>query len=318
MKALTKEQNEQIEKIKRLKKEKDAIILVHNYQRPEIYEVADYIGDSLGLCVKAQEMKAKIIVFCGVHFMAESAAVMNPDKKVLLPALDAGCALADMITAEALIKEQAKYPEAATVCYVNSTADVKAASDICCTSSNAVEVVKSLPNKQILMVPDKNLASFVAKQLPDKEIIAWDGFCPIHHKITAPYILEAKKKKPNAKILAHPECRDEVLQLSDFVGSTEAIVKFATEDDGEEYIVLTECGMIQRLMKENSNKKFYTVCGLCYDMKKITLERIINSLENEEYEITVPFDIAVKARESLDKMFLINKKNKQILLPVNS
>lgn len=318
MKALTKEQKDLIKQINALKAEKQAVILVHNYQRPEIYEIADYIGDSLGLCLKAQEMDAKIIVFCGVHFMAESAAVMNPDKKVLLPALDAGCALADMITVDALIKEQAKYPEAATVCYVNSTADVKAASDICCTSSNAVDIVKSLPQKQILMVPDKNLASFVAKQLPDKEIIAWEGFCPIHHKITAPYVLEAKKKKPNAKVLAHPECRDEVLQLADFVGSTEAIYDYAMNDDATEYIVLTECGMIQRMMKGNTEKKFYTVCGLCYDMKKITLERILSALQNEEYEITVPLEIADRARISLEKMFKVSKMSKKVLLPVNS
>lgn len=319
MKALSAEQKGLIDKINKLKREKNALVLVHNYQRPEIYEVADYIGDSLGLCQKAQKLDAKLIIFCGVHFMAESAAVMNPLKKVLLPALDAGCAMADMITAEALRKKKQEYPEAAVVCYVNSSADVKAESDICCTSSNAVEIVRSLPNKQILMVPDKNLAAFVAKQVPDKKIIAWDGFCPIHHKITEPYILEAKKKKPNAKVLAHPECREEVLALADFVGSTQAIANYALEDDCKEYIVLTECGMIQRMMKEaKSDKKFYTVCGLCYDMKKVTLEKILSSLENEEYEIKVPYEIAEKARLALDKMMEQSVDLKKIPLPVNS
>lgn len=326
---LSEQQKCLIKKIKRLKKEKQAVILCHNYQRPEIYEVADFIGDSLELCRKAQESKARMIVFAGVYFMAESAAILtaqtgyNPGcainkkkcpamagqpystKKVIIPNKDAGCALADMITAEALLLEKKKYPGAAVVCYVNSSAEVKAESDICCTSANAVKVVESLPNKQIIFVPDKNLAKFVARQVPGKEIIAWDGYCPIHQRLSKEYLLEAKKYHPDAKIIAHPECIDEVREIADYVVSTSGMVKVAKESDANEFICTTECGMLQRIMREVPGKKFYTVCSACFNMKKITLESIAEALEKEQFEVVIAEAIRKKAFRAFERMFSV-------------
>lgn len=302
---LSEYQKRLIKKIKRLKKEKQAVILCHNYQRPEIYEVADFIGDSLELCRKAQESKARMIVFAGVYFMAESAAILNFGMKVVIPNKDAGCALADMITAEALLLEKKKYPDAAVVCYVNSTAEVKAESDICCTSANAVKVVESLPNKQIIFVPDKNLAKFVARQVSGKEIIAWDGYCPIHQRLSKEYLLEAKKYHPDAKIIAHPECIDEVREIADYVVSTSGMVKVAKESDANEFICTTECGMLQRIMREVPGKKFYTVCSACFNMKKITLESIAEALEKEQFEVVITEAIRKKAFCAFERMFKI-------------
>lgn len=300
---LTQTQKKLINRIQRLKKEKNAIILCHNYQRPEIYEVADFIGDSLELCRKAATVSAKIIVFSGVYFMAESAAVLNPGVKVLIPSRDAGCALSDMITVEGLRREKNKYPDAAVVCYVNSSAEVKAESDVCCTSSNAVEIVSSLPNKKILFVPDKNLANFVAKQVPEKEIIPWDGYCPIHERLTADYLLEAKHQRPHAKIIAHPECPKDVLGIADYVASTSGMLRIAEKSDANEFICTTECGMVQRLSRALPHKKFYTVCSVCFDMKKNTLELIEESLIKEQYEVKVPKRVAAGARRAFEKMF---------------
>ncbi|MBI4994205.1 quinolinate synthase NadA [Candidatus Peregrinibacteria bacterium] len=300
---LTKEQKTLIGRIRKLKKEKNAIVLCHNYQRPEIYEAADFIGDSLELCRKAATVSAKIIVFSGVYFMAESAAVLNPGVKVLIPDRSAGCALSDMITAEALRREKKKYPDAAVVCYVNSNAEVKAESDVCCTSGNAIDIVRALPNRRILFVPDKNLANFVAKQVPEKEIIPWDGYCPIHERLTAEYLIEAKKQKPNAKIIAHPECPKDVLAIADYVASTSGMLKVAEKSDADEFICTTECGMVQRLSRALPHKKFYTVCSVCFDMKKNTLELIEESLIREQYEVKVPEKIARKARKAFERMF---------------
>lgn len=300
---LTQDQKRLIKSILRLKKEKNAIILCHNYQRPEIYEVADFIGDSLELCRKAATVSAKIIVFSGVYFMAESAAVLNPGVKVLIPSRDAGCALSDMITADALRREKRKYPSAAVVCYVNSSAEVKAESDVCCTSSNAVEIVSALPNKKILFVPDKNLADFVAKQVKGKKVIPWDGYCPIHERLTADYLLEAKHQRPHAKIIAHPECPKDVLEIADYVASTSGMLRVARESEAKEFICTTECGMIQRLSRALPNKKFYTVCSVCFDMKKNTLELIEESLIKERYEVKVPKRVAVGARRAFERMF---------------
>ncbi len=308
---LTAHQKDLIAQIVSLKKEKNAILLAHNYQRPEIFEVADFIGDSLELCRKAATTDAERIVFCGVHFMAESAAVLNPSKKVLLPALDAGCALSDMITAEQLREKKKQFPDAAVVCYVNCTADVKAESDVCCTSSNAAAVVRALPQKQILFVPDKNLAHYVSKQVPEKEIIAWDGFCPIHHRITVDVLMRSKAIHPEAKLVVHPECQAPVLEIADCVASTSKMADYCRNSDAKEFIIITECGLINRLLKEMPDKKFYTVCNMCYDMKKNTLESIVDALEHDQYEIRIPADVMERAQRAFRRMFELTENSLQ-------
>lgn len=300
---------ELIDRINVLKKQKNAIILAHNYQRSEIYDVADEIGDSLGLCLAAARTNKDIILFCGVYFMAESAAILNPGKKVLVPDLNAGCALSDMITVEDLRKLQAIYPNAATVCYVNSSADVKAESTILCTSANAVEVVRSLPHRQILMIPDKNLALYVASQVPEKEIIPWQGFCPIHHRITAASISKAKECHPRAKVIAHPECQPDVVEIADCVASTSKMVDYARQTDAGEFIVITECGMVNRMKQEIPEKSFYTTCSMCFDMKKNTLSKILDSLEKEQFEVVIPEDIKRRALRAFEKMFEVSVKS---------
>lgn len=306
---LNERQKGLILEIKQLKKQKNAVVLVHNYQRPEIYEVADFIGDSLGLCQEAAKTDASIIVFCGVLFMAESAAILNPDRKVLLPFIDAGCAMADMIDADKLRKFRLLHPDAAVVTYVNSTAEVKAVSDICCTSSNAVEVVRSLAERKIIFVPDKNLAAYVAKQVPEKEIIAWEGYCPIHHFVTKDYINELKSEHPGAKVIAHPESKPEVLKVADYISSTSGMIDCAKSDPADEFFVLTECGMTERLKKEVPGKKFYGLCNMCFDMKKNTLESILDTLERERTEVVVDPKVAREARKAFDRMFNISKNN---------
>ena len=302
---LTAEQKELIERICRLKQEKQAIVLCHNYQRPEIYEVADAVGDSLELCKKARVASARMIIFSGVYFMAESAAILNPSRKVVIPARDAGCALSDMITAEALRKRKIEYPDAGVVCYVNSTAAVKAESDICCTSSNAVQVVRSLPQKRILFVPDKNLAKFVAERVPEKEIIPWEGYCPIHERLSAEYLLRARAAHPEAIIIAHPECTDEVRAIADYVVSTSGMLKVAEESTATEFIITTECGMVQRLKRDLPHKKFFTVCSVCFDMKKNTLENIEQALITEQHEILIPADVRARALVAFERMFAV-------------
>ena len=302
---LTEGQKQIIERIHQLKQEKRALILCHNYQRPEIYEVADFIGDSLELCRKAKDSNAHMIVFSGVYFMAESAAILNPSMKVVIPARNAGCALSDMITAEALRKKKLEYPDAAVVCYVNSSAEVKAESDVCCTSANAVQVIQSMPQKRILFVPDKNLASFVAKKVPEKEIIPWDGFCPIHQRLSPEYLLRAKAQHPNAKIIAHPECTEEVRAIADYVVSTGGMMKIAQESNATELICTTECGMMQRMKKEMPDKKFFSVCSVCFDMKRNTLELIEESLRFERHEVVIPADVRFRASLAFDRMFTI-------------
>lgn len=306
---LTNSQKTLISEIRALKRAKNAILLCHNYQRPEIYEIADFIGDSLELCRKAKDSKAKVIVFCGVYFMAESAAILNPEMKVIIPSLGAGCALADMITVQALKAKKKKYPDAAVVCYVNSTAAVKAEADACCTSSSAVAVVRAMPSKRILFVPDKNLARFVAAQVPEKEIIPWEGFCPIHQRLTAEQLLLAKASYPKAKVIAHPECIDEVREMADFVTSTSGMMKIAKESDADEFICTTECGMVSRMQKEMPNKKFHTLCSVCFSMKKNTLENILECLKAEQFEIKIPENIRIKAFNAFEKMFAISEKS---------
>jgi quinolinate synthase len=296
------EHKELIEKINNLKKEKNAVILVHNYQRPEIYEVGDFLGDSLGLAKDAVKTDAKIIVFCGVDFMAESAKMLNPDKMVLHPEKLAACPMANMITVSGVMDAKKKYPDAAVVSYVNSTADVKAVSDICCTSANAVKIVQSLDNKEIIFVPDKNLGNYVQSQLPDKKIITVDGHCYVHDKILVENIREAKKNHPDAKVMVHPECRMEVINEGDAACSTGQMITYARESSAKEFIVVTECGMVNVLSKEFPDKKFWAVGGTCIQMKKITLEKVYDCLLNETNQVSVDPDIALNAKKALDRM----------------
>lgn len=303
-----KKYRQELEKeIARLKKEKNAIILAHNYQREEIQDIADIVGDSLQLARAATKVDADIIEFCGVRFMAESASILNPDKKVLLPVKEAGCPLADMISPEKLKALKAQHPDAACVCYVNSSAEVKAESDVACTSSNAIEVVRSLPNKRIIFVPDENLAKYVQSQVPEKEIIMWKGFCPTHIRLSEEEVIQAKKEHPKALFLAHPECKPEVLKLADQVCSTGGMFKYARDSKAKEFIIGTESGMLYRLKKENPDKNFYLPSEhlVCANMKLTTLGWVAHSLELEVNEIRVPEEIRVKAKKSLDRMLEI-------------
>ncbi len=295
------------EEIKKLKEERNAIILAHFYTRREVREVADFVGDSLSLCREAVNSKAEVIVFAGVHFMAESASILSPEKLVLLPVPDAGCPMADMVTVEALREEKEKHPDAAVVCYVNSSAAVKAESDICCTSSNAVNVINSIENREIIFVPDKNLGAFVSLHT-DKKIHLWPGFCHVHENIGDEEIKELKKVHPDAEFLAHPECRPEVLSFADHILSTSGIIKEAGRSDSTEFIIGTEKEIVKNLSRKYPDKKFYPASGkaFCYNMKKITLESILNSLQNMEYEVHVPEHIRVNAKKALDRMLEIS------------
>ncbi|KUG23495.1 quinolinate synthetase [hydrocarbon metagenome] len=299
-----------IDKIKILKKEKNAVILAHNYQLPEVQDIADFIGDSLGLSIEAARTDAATIIFCGVHFMAETAKILSPQKIVLLPDKDAGCPMADMIDAESLKALQAKHPDAITVCYVNTTAEVKAFCDYCCTSANAVKIAQNIlsnhKNKEIIFIPDKYLAQYVSAQVKH-DFIIWEGYCPTHAKILPDNILQAKKLHPKAKVIVHPECRPTVTSLADVVASTEGMSKYIKKSPEKEFIIGTEIGIIHRIKKENPDKYFYPVAetAICPNMKRITLEKVLWSLEDLSYEITVPPDIIEKARLSIERMLKI-------------
>ncbi|MGD0275687.1 MAG: quinolinate synthase NadA [Syntrophales bacterium] len=287
--------------IKRLLKDRRAILLVHYYQRPEIQEIADFLGDSLALRLEAAKTDAEVIVFAGVHFMAESAAIVSPEKTVLLPRLDAGCPLADMISAERLRKAREEHPDAVVVTYVNSTAETKAMTDICCTSANVVKVVESIENaREILMVPDGNLARYAAS-LTGKKIIPWQGYCPIHNALNVEEVLTTRKRHPGAVFAAHSECRPEVLAIADFVGSTTAILRFARETTATEMIVGTEMGILTQLRRENPDKSFIMASDslVCEMMKLITLEDIYDSLNEMKHVIRVP------AKRALDRMLCL-------------
>jgi len=289
-----------------LRKERKAVILAHNYQIGEVQDIADYTGDSLGLSQEAARSDAEVIVFCGVHFMAETAAILSPQKTVLLPDLHAGCPMADMIIAQELRDWKSRYPGRKVVSYVNTTAEVKAESAICCTSSNAVKVVESLPDDEILFAPDKNLAAYVARQVK-KKIIAWDGYCYVHNQILAADVLAKKKKHPAAEVWVHPECRPEVIDLADKVLSTGHMVKAARETSAKEVLVGTEAGILYRLRKENSRATFYPVKDLafCSNMKKINLIKVWKALEEMQFRVEVPAAISQRARGAIEKMIQI-------------
>lgn len=293
-----------INRIECLKRQKNAVILAHNYQIPEVQDIADFVGDSFALSKKAKEMTCDIIVFCGVHFMAESAKILSPEKTVLLPARDAGCPMAEMITAEDVAELRKQYPDAAVICYVNSSAEVKAVSDICCTSSNALKVVRSVPNRRIIFIPDENLGNYVAQQVPDKEIILFNGFCTTHKRVKVDEVDAAKRVLPDAKLLIHPECTPEVVKKADFVGSTAQIIDYATNSDDKEFIIGTEQGIMHWLQKNNPGKKFYLLSQklICPNMKKTTLKEVLNSLENMTYEIKLSQEEISRAYSSLNKM----------------
>ncbi|MEW6087975.1 MAG: quinolinate synthase NadA [bacterium] len=304
---LLPDQKKIIKEIKKLKKDRDAVIIVHNYQRPEVQEIGDILGDSLALSRAAAKTKEKVIVFCGVHFMAESAAILCPGKTVLLPETEAGCPMAEMVTAKKLQEFRENYPGAKVVCYVNSSAEVKAASDICCTSSNATKVVQSIKDtNEIIFIPDKNLAHYTSS-FTEKKIIPWNGFCPTHHRLKPEDVLKAKENYPNATVIAHPECKPSVLALVDYVLSTEGMVRYSKETKAKEIIVCTEVGMLYRLQKENPGKKFYSPLEemICPNMKLNTLESVFNSLEKMEHVVTVPEEIRLKAKIALDRMLEI-------------
>lgn len=290
-----------IKKIMALKKQKNAVILVHNYQRKEVYAIADFIGDSLDLAKKAANTKAKIIVFCGVDFMAETAKILSPESKVLLPAKDATCPMAQMITVEKLRELKKLHPKAAVVSYVNTNADIKAESDACCTSMNAIRIVEKLPNKKIIFIPDMHLGEWI-KNHTEKEIILCEGYCYVHSKILVEQAQKAKQLHPEAKLVAHPECPIEVLKLADHVTGTGGMIKYAKESSAKVFIIATEEGMVNRLIKEVPDKKFYAIGGVCFNMKKTTLEKVYESLEKEQYEVKVDEEIAKKAKNALDRM----------------
>lgn len=294
------------EQIRKLKKERNAVILSHNYQRAEVQDIADFVGDSLELSQKAAVADAAVIVFCGVHFMAETASILNPAKAVLLPDAGAGCPMANMITAAQLRQKKAEHPNATVVTYINSSAAVKAESDYCCTSANGVRVVNSIKNDEIIFVPDQYLGSFIASKTA-KNMLLWPGYCPTHVKILPEDILQRKKEYPGAKVVVHPECRPDVIALADEALSTSGMIRYAARPEVKELIVGTEVEILHRLNKENPGKKFIAVSpkAVCPNMKKITLEKILDTLETMKPEIKVPEEIRVKAVAAVNRMLEI-------------
>ena len=300
-----------IEKIQELKKSRNAVILAHNYQRGEIQDIADFTGDSLGLSQQAAATDADVIVFCGVHFMAETAAILSPGKTVLLPDPESGCPMADMITADGLREMKAKHPGTRVVCYVNTSAAVKAESDICCTSSNAERIVSSIPEEEeIIFIPDKSLGAYVASKL-GRKMTFWPGFCPTHHRILAQNVEKRRQEYPNAKVAVHPECTGDVIELADVVASTTGIARYCRESDAKEIIVGTENGIIHRLKKENPGKTFIptTDQATCPNMKKNTLEKLLWCLEDMDAEnvVTVPEEVVERARLDIENMLELSE-----------
>lgn len=299
------------EKICKLKQEKDVVILAHYYVDGEVQEIADFVGDSYALAKKAAEVSQQNILFAGVSFMGESAKLLNPQKHVYMVDYTAGCGMADMIDAAEVKRVRTQHPEAAVVCYVNSSAEVKAESDVCVTSSNAVRVVEKMPQKQIYFIPDSHLAHFVAEALPNKTFLYHDGYCPIHQKIDKASLMKAKEQYPKALVLSHPECAEDILEQSDYVGSTADIIRYCRESAAEEYIIATETGVFYQLEKENPTKKFYPVtnCQICPDMKKNTMEKISNILEHltEQEELLLDEKTMEQAKLPLEQMLELAK-----------
>jgi quinolinate synthase len=298
--------DEIVKEIKKLKEEKNAIILSHNYQRPEVQDIADYVGDSLGLARKGAESTADVIVLCGVKFMAETVSILSPDRVVLMPDPEAGCPMANMITAANVRNMRLKHPAAPCVAYVNTSAEVKAESNICCTSANAVEVVNSVEADEVLFIPDKYLGQYVQAKT-DKKLILWNGFCPTHVKIQPEDILREKKAHPEAKVLVHPECTPLVTEIADAVLSTGKMLEYAKNSSAKEFVIGTEAGLLYQLSRQNPDKKFYaaTEQAVCPNMKKTTLPKLLSCLKNMENEIKVPQDISRKAARSIERMLEI-------------
>ena len=300
--------NQLSEKILKLKKEKNAIILAHLYQIPEVQEIADYVGDSYYLSKVARDAKEDLIIFCGVKFMAESAKVLSPNKTVILPAPSAGCPMADMAEVEDVKEKIKEYPDAFKVCYINSSYEVKALCDASVTSSSALEIMKNIPNKQILFLPDRNLGGYIAEFFPEKEFIQWKGFCPTHERVSAEDVTKLKEEHPNVKVLSHPECSKEVRDLSDYIGSTSGIIKFATECEDKEFIICTEQGVLHQLKKNNPDKEFYFPENMiCPNMKKTTLQDVYDALTGKKEEIILDEETSKKALTALENMHKLGK-----------
>jgi len=290
-----------------LKQERNAVIIAHNYQIDDVQALADMIGDSFALSKYCASIPQDVIVFCGVLFMAESAKILSPQKTVLLPEIHAGCPMADMVTAEDLRSLKRDHPNAAVVCYINTSAAVKAESDICCTSSNAVKVIQSLAEEEIIFVPDKNLGNYIARKVPEKRMIIWDGFCVTHHRVTLEEVQKAKEAHPDAVLLVHPECRPEVVELADFVGSTRQIIDFAAASKEKKFIIGTEMGVLYSLKKNNPEKTFYLLSQglICPNMKKTRLESVYTALTEMRYAIELEEEIMIKARTTLERMLKV-------------
>lgn len=299
---------ELMQKIIELKRQKNAVILAHYYAPDEVQMAADFVGDSFYLAKVARETSADIIVFCGVEFMGESAKILNPDKKVLMPDLGADCPMAHMVTKEKIAKLRKEYDDLSVVCYINSTAELKCMSDVCVTSSNALKIVNALNSKNIFFIPDGNLGRFVKETVKDKNVILNDGYCPVHTRIDASEVKMLKEKYPDAKVLSHPECKEDVLSLSDYIGSTAEIISYSEKSECEEFIICTEQGVEYELQKRSPQKKFYfTENCICKDMKLNTLKKLINCLENEENEVSVPKSVIKESLKPLEKMLELAK-----------
>lgn len=297
------------EEIQALKKEKNAVILAHYYVEPQVQEIADYIGDSYYLSKAAAKTKAQTIVFCGVSFMGESAKALNPQKTVLMPDMKADCPMAHMADAQTIKRMREKYEDLAVVCYINSTAELKRHSDVCVTSANAVKIVKALPNKNIFFIPDRNLAHYIAEQVPEKHFVYNEGYCPTHDKMKTTEIQKARLEHPAAKVLAHPECPEAVLRLADYVGSTSGIIKYATESEEKEFIICTEEGVSYELAQKNPDKKFYftDTLPICPDMKLVTLKKVLHVLKTGDNEVHMESELIEKTRQPLNKMLELAK-----------
>lgn len=297
------------EEILELKKARNAVILAHYYVPDEVQEIADYIGDSYYLSKVAKESDADVIVFCGVSFMGESAKILNPNKTVLMPDMSADCAMAHMVNLDKIKEMRDKYEDLAVVCYINSTAEIKTYSDVCVTSANAIKIVKNLPNQNIFFIPDGNLGRYVAEQVPEKNVMLNDGYCPIHNALNKEEVLKAKEKHPNAEFLVHPECTKDLLDEADYIGSTSGIINYVNGSDCEEFIIGTEIGVFYELKKNNPQKKFYTINDkqICMDMKFVTLEKVLDVLKNNNNQVYVSDEVRVAAMKPLERMLELSK-----------